>query len=63
MKSKLNITVTNEGQIEVKRDPMAYTMQSTLFNCSKTVGLAAGKTYTSNDDKKSEQSSKLFSDT
>lgn len=37
--------LTNEGQIEVKREPMAYTMQSTLFNCSNTAALGEGKTY------------------
>lgn len=37
---------TREGQIEVKRDPMPNTIQSTLLNCSKTVGFTEGKTCT-----------------
>jgi len=38
-------SLTNEGQIEVKREPMPYTMQSTLYSCSNTAALAEGKTY------------------
>lgn len=36
--------VTREGQIEVKSDPMAKTMQSTVCNFSSTVGFTLGNT-------------------
>lgn len=39
---KMNYQVREkEGQIEVKREPMPYTMQSTLYSYSNTATLLA----------------------